>query len=164
MQRRSLLRTLFGLPLLSLLPKTTEIISEKVVRCEESNNIKIIESVSRIETNPCEYAKQIRWILDNDPRLTMHGLAAKLGKSFTWLLDRLSLCKLIPEIQEQVDVGEIRLSNAYALAKVESYFQPFFVQRAKTMSPIEFHTIVRKHQKTQGQSYVFTGAYGKSPS
>ncbi len=72
----------------------------------------IIGNIHRIETRPVEYSKQLQKILIQDPLLTAASLADQLGKSTTWIADRLGLLKLDEKIGKLVDEGKINLSNA----------------------------------------------------
>lgn len=107
----------------------------------------IITNIHKIETKPVEYSKQLQKILAQDPLLTAAQLAGKLGKSITWLGDRLSLSKLDKTIQAHVDQGQINLSNAFALAKLPEEEQAAFVDRAMTMSPAEFTPTILNRKK-----------------
>jgi ParB/RepB/Spo0J family partition protein len=98
----------------------------------------IIANACRIETKPAQYSEQIMRILMGNPTLTLRELANKLCQSKEWLEQRLSLVKLDKNIQELVDEGKIKLTNAYALAKLPPEEQVNFADRAMTEAPKEF--------------------------
>lgn len=107
----------------------------------------IIGNIHRIETRPVEYSKQLQKILAQDPRLTSSILARQLGKSTTWIADRLGLLKIEENVSKLVDEGKINLSNAFALAKLPKEEQAGFVDRAITMPPQEFSSTVMERKK-----------------
>jgi len=98
----------------------------------------IITNVQRKETKPAEYARSLVRILAQNPTLTSGDLAAKLGKSSAWFGEMLGLAKLSKEAAELVDSGMIKLTNAYALAKLPEENQGQFIERAQNLSPEEF--------------------------
>jgi ParB family chromosome partitioning protein len=98
----------------------------------------IITNIHKIETKPAEYSKQLKRIMAMTPTMTALDLASRLGRSLSWINDRLSLGKLAESIQKLVDDGTINLSNAYALSKLDDTDQPNFLDRAMTMPPTEF--------------------------
>jgi len=107
----------------------------------------IIGNIHRIETRPVEYSKQLQRILAQDPMLTSAQLAKQLGKSTTWITDRLNLRKIDDNIAKLVDEGKINLSNAFALSKLPSEEQADFADRAITMTPAEFTATVSERKK-----------------
>ena len=107
----------------------------------------IIGNIHRIETRPVEYSKQLQKILAQDPLLTAAQLAKQLGKSTTWISDRLGLLKIDDNISKLVDEGKINLSNAFVLAKLPKEEQVAFVDRAMTMTPQEFSATVMERKK-----------------
>jgi ParB/RepB/Spo0J family partition protein len=107
----------------------------------------IIGNIHRIETRPVEYSKQLQKILAQDPLLTASQLAKQLGKSTTWVSERLGLLKIDDNISKLVDEGKINLSNAFVLAKLPKEEQVAFVDRAMTMTPQEFSATVLERKK-----------------
>lgn len=99
----------------------------------------IMANIHKIETKPIEYTRQLKRILTRNPLMTEAELAAKLGKSTSWISGRLSLNKLASDqARTLVDEGKIGLSNAYALAKLPADEQADWMDRAMTMAPDEF--------------------------
>jgi len=98
----------------------------------------LILNVQRIETKPAEYSRQLSRMLNMQPMMTLQELADMIGKSHTFIYERLSLLKLDNKISPLVDAGKINLPNAYALAKLPTEEQAAFVDRAMTQTPQEF--------------------------
>jgi ParB family chromosome partitioning protein len=99
----------------------------------------IMANIHKVETKPIEYTRQLKRILTRNPLMTESELAAKLGKSTSWIGGRLSLNKLASDqARKLVDEGKIGLSNAYALAKLPAEEQADWLDRAMTTTPDEF--------------------------
>jgi ParB/RepB/Spo0J family partition protein len=95
-------------------------------------------NVHKIETKPVQYSQQLRRILSMNPLMTEAELAGKLGKSSSWIKERLGLVKLPEKVASLVDDGKINLSNAYAIAKLPIEEMADWVDRAMTQAPQEF--------------------------
>jgi hypothetical protein len=76
------------------------------------------QPIVKIPTKPIDYAKQLAKILKINPHVDVTELARRIEKSEDWVMDRLSLLRLIPELQKKVDNLEIDLQSAFALAKL----------------------------------------------
>lgn len=98
----------------------------------------IIANYHTIKTAPVEFAKQLQRMIAGNPALVTAEVASRLGVSPAWVNERLGLPRLIPEIQTLVDDGQITLTNAFALSKLDASIQPDFVERAMTQPPGEF--------------------------
>lgn len=124
-------------------------IPSQILSMDDANVLmaQLIANVHKVETKPVEYSRQLTRILGNDPLLTIPALATKLGKSPTWLSERLGLTTLVDGIHEKVDGGLINLSNAYLLAKLPPEVQPEFVDMAMSMTPQEFGPKVLARKK-----------------
>lgn len=109
--------------------------------------LQLIANVHKVETKPVEYSRQLTRILAADPLLTIPQLATTLGKSGTWLGERLGLTKLVKAVEDKVDGGLINLSNAYLLAKLPQEVQGEFVDMAMQMTPQEFGPKVLARKK-----------------
>lgn len=108
----------------------------------------IMTNIHKIETRPVEYSQQLKRILTRNPMMTESELAVKLGKSPTWIKERLGLTKITnSEITALINDGKIGLANAYALAKLPENEQHDFVERAMTMQPDEFVPAVNSRVK-----------------
>ena len=78
----------------------------------------LMANIHKVETRPVEYSKQLGRILAHNPLMTAAELSVKLGKSPTWVGQRLNLIKLDEKIQALVDDGTINLTNAIAMSKL----------------------------------------------
>ena len=95
-------------------------------------------NVHKVETKPVQYSQQLRRILSMQPMMTEAELAAKLGKSPTWIKERLGLVKLPEQVAALVNEGRINLSNAYAMAKLPPEECGDWIERAMEQKPDEF--------------------------
>jgi len=107
----------------------------------------IITNLHRVETKPAQYSVQLRRLISANPLLTMQDLAEMLAASVQWLNDRLSLTKLHKDIQALVDSDELKLANAYALAKLPVDEQKEYLDRALTDKSNEFTSVVAQRVK-----------------
>ena len=112
----------------------------------------IIGNIQKIETKPVEYSKQLKAILNRERTLTANELAARLGKSATWLAERLGLTTLAEPIGKMVDDGTINLTNAYALSKLDPEDQEIFKDRAITEDGAQFVPSVNAHVKQKKEA------------
>lgn len=99
----------------------------------------LMANVHKIETKPVEYTKQILRILSMNQTMTEAELAKRLGKSFEWIQQRLSLLNIENEqVKTLINEGKICLSNAYALAKLPVDQQASLIDAAITEEPKTF--------------------------
>jgi len=120
-----------------------------VIEIEEGKLLEaqIIANVHKVETKPVEYSKAILSIIESNPLLSREELATQLAKTTSWLSERLGLLRLTDDVAKLVDSGHIKLSNAYALAKLPPEDQPAFVDRAIAMPPQQFAPTVNARIK-----------------
>lgn len=107
----------------------------------------IITNLHRVDTKPAQYSVQLRRLISANPTLTMQDLSKTLSVSVKWLNDRLSLTKLHKQIQDLVDRDELKLANAYALAKLPIDDQINYVDSAMTDSTAVFTASVAQRVK-----------------
>lgn len=98
----------------------------------------IVANAQKIETTPVEYTKALLKLLAAKPAMLLSELATRLGKSTSWLNERFSLIKLVPEAQLLVNEGKIVLTSAYALAKCPEDMQRQLMDMAQTAPTQEF--------------------------
>ena len=99
----------------------------------------LMANVHKVETRPVEYTKQLLRMLSMNATMTEAELAAKIGKSFEWLSQRLSLTKIKDSgINGMINEGKIKLTNAYAMTKLPPEEQAAWLDRAITLPPAEF--------------------------
>jgi len=71
-----------------------------------------------IETTLTEYAEQIKRLVILSVDVPLKELARRLNKTEQFMIDRLNLAKIDdPKIKRAIDNGEIRMPNAFLLAK-----------------------------------------------
>lgn len=104
-------------------------------------------NVFRVDTKPVEYTHALRRILRMDPSMTMCRLAADIGKTESWLKQRLELTKLSTEIAQLVDGGQINLNNAYALSKLPPDNQMELAEQAMSKTYVEFGPLAEQRRK-----------------
>jgi len=108
----------------------------------------IMMNIHKVETKPVEYSKALLRILAMNPMMTEAELATKLGKSSSWISERLGLNKIDnAEIVELINDGKICLANAYALAKLPPEEAASFVDSAMTLPTAEFVPTVNARAK-----------------
>lgn len=110
----------------------------------------IVGNAQRVETRPVEYSRYMQHMLDLNPTMTLGELAKRLGKSETWLKERLKLPDLIELAATLTDEGKIALANAQALAKLPEEEQEAFVEQAMTEKTDVFvPTVAKRLQEIQ---------------
>lgn len=119
----------------------------KLMSDEEALKVQIIANVQRVETTPVQYSQQLNRLLAMNPGLTLTELSADLGKTPAWLGEMLGLVKLCEAAAQLVDEGHIKLTAAYALAKLPGEEQDRFIERAQSLPPEEFLQICNNHRK-----------------
>lgn len=91
-----------------------------------------------VKTNPAQFGASIRRMMELNPNLSVVDLATELNVSTGYIMDRINLKHLLPEIHKKVDEGEINASAAFKLAKLPAEEQTNFVARAVSMKIDEF--------------------------
>ena len=86
---------------------------------EEMMEIALIENIQRENLNAIEEAQAYENIL-RVTNMTQEELAKKFGKSRSYITNLLGLLKLPEETKTQVENGEISMSHARTLSKLES--------------------------------------------
>ena len=109
----------------------------------DMNDIEVLEAqilanVHKVETRPVEYSKQLVKILQSNPTMTIASLSNKLSKSSSWVTQRLGLVNLVDDIAKLANEGQLNVTNATMLAKLDEEDQKDFLDRAMTQSPAEF--------------------------
>lgn len=107
----------------------------------------IMANLVKVDTKPAQFAEAIKRMLALQPSLTKAEVAERLAQSTAWLDARLSLTKLHPDIQALVDTGEIKVSNAIALAKLPADEQVDFLEDAITKETAEFGSLCQDRVK-----------------
>ncbi|UBU19183.1 ParB/RepB/Spo0J family partition protein [Nonomuraea gerenzanensis] len=77
----------------------------------------LIENIQRLNLSPMQEARQIEK-LKSEEELSQNGVAKALGKTPAWVSQRLSLLDLIPEYQQAVDAGGLKVEDARRLSRL----------------------------------------------
>lgn len=104
----------------------------------------IVGNAQKVETRPVEYSKFMQHMLELNPTMTLNQLGNRLGKSESWVKERLRLPDLVEHAAYLTDEGKISLVNAQALAKLPAEEQEAFVERAMTENTDVFVPSVTK--------------------
>ncbi|MGI8313394.1 ParB/RepB/Spo0J family partition protein [Saccharopolyspora hattusasensis] len=94
------------------------VIDDKVAEVVE---IGIIENIQREPLTPMREAQELQQLLDRYG--TTRAVGAKIGKSHVYVSQRVSLLKLVPELQAVVDSGRLKIADARELARLEQEHQ-----------------------------------------
>jgi ParB/RepB/Spo0J family partition protein len=89
---------------------------------DEAFELQIIENLERKEVHPLDEAEAFRRMLDSG-RYQMADIAAKLAKPETFVAQRLKLNDLIEPIKKDFFNGELTISQAVLIARMESVAQ-----------------------------------------
>jgi ParB/RepB/Spo0J family partition protein len=84
----------------------------------------IIENLQREDVHPLEEAEAYERVMAHDPLVTADAIAAKVGKSATYVYRRLTLLRLLPNIREAFRKDIITAAHAERLASVPADRQP----------------------------------------
>ncbi len=95
----------------------------------------------RLETKPCEFARQLKRLQKANSGITLAKLSVMISKNPSWVSQQLGLLRLNAVHQTMVDRGEICLQNAYMLAKIPPRFRKEYVDKAKTMLAGAFNAL-----------------------
>lgn len=87
---------------------------EGVATPEEIESRVLIENLQRSDLPLLKEAEFLQRQLDRDGQ-TLRSVGAAIGKSFTYVQQRVGLLKLIPELQEQLRQGNVNFKTARAL-------------------------------------------------
>jgi len=86
---------------------------------EECLEIQLIENLLRMDLHPFEEAQGFRALLDREGGgYTIEKLAAKTGKSASFIAKRLCLLDLIPAVTDAFTAGRIGVEHALLIAKL----------------------------------------------
>lgn len=96
---------------------------------DEAFEAMITENLQRKDVDPIEEAFAFAQLAEKGR--TLEDIALKIGKSTRFVFDRIKLNSLIPELKERVRNGDIPLSGAMILSKLDEDTQKSFMRRRK---------------------------------
>lgn len=91
---------------------------------QEAREAQIIENLHREDVHALDEADAYERLLSSDPAYTVETIAAKVGKSVTYVYGRLTLLRLIPDVREAFRKDVITAAHAHKLAAVPPEQQP----------------------------------------
>lgn len=119
---------------------------------DEALALQVITNIPYIDTKKAAIARQIKLIIernsqtsDKAKQMSMGDIAQMMGgMKLSTLKDLLTLTKLPKEVQDLVDIGEIKLVNALQLAKLpDKDYTTEWVDRARTLDTSMFTNLVK---------------------
>lgn len=84
----------------------------------EAREAQIIENLQRADIHPMDEADAFKFLADESNQ-TVQDIARKVGKSERYVRDRLGLTNLVTEARKGFKAGEISLTSAILISKVE---------------------------------------------
>ncbi len=122
----------------------------QVIESDDSQVLfdQVITNSQGVDTKPVEFSYQVKTIMMQNVFMTVGELAQKLGKSTSWINERLKLNNIeSDELKSLIDKGDITLSNAYAIAMLPVEEQTNYTEQAITMGAEEFVPLVTERVK-----------------
>jgi len=113
----------------------------------ETLEAQLMTNIHKVETKAVEYTKQLQRIFTLNPTMTISEMASRLGKSPSWVSQRLNLLKLEKSVQDLVDDGKITVANAVAMSRLPHEEQVNYVDQAMQMNTDEFAPTVQARAK-----------------
>lgn len=87
---------------------------------EQALEIQIIENLHRKDLTPLEEASGFRALIKTNPdKHSATTIAARIGKSPTWVWDLMKLLDLVPEAKELLDQGRMNVNHAILIARLK---------------------------------------------
>jgi len=128
---------------------TRNTIKANIVQVDSDTELElqIILNNNTVKTRPVEYAKGILRILQANPDMRQSELAEKLSISIPTMQNYLRLSKLREPIQELVNQGKMRVTNAYQLAKLPDDEQEVYLDDSMIDDPNTFISKVEARLK-----------------
>ncbi len=90
------------------------------------HEIAIVDNLQRADLSPIDEAQALQDLI-SERGYTQRQLADRIGKSQTWISQRLNLLKLAPEVAAQVIAGDVDPATARDIARLDPAVQPGFV-------------------------------------
>ena len=90
---------------------------------EQAMEIQTIENLQRVDLHPMEEARGYQRLMEAC-HLTVDEIAAKTGKSKTYIYGRMRLCALVPEAEKFFLEGKLDVSTAFLVSRIPAKLQP----------------------------------------
>lgn len=97
---------------------------------EEAFELQLTENLQRKDVHPMKEAKAFKYLLDNSGWSTAE-LALRFGKSETYVLQRVKLMSMLPEIQKDFEKGDLTLAQALVIARLQQGDQKEIIENCK---------------------------------
>jgi ParB family chromosome partitioning protein len=97
---------------------------------EEALELMLMENFQRQDVHPMEEALGFE-ALTRISKLTVKDIAARIGKNWHYVADRLKLVKLIPDLQPYFFEGKLNLTTAVNVASLSEEVQREFLEEKK---------------------------------
>ena len=110
----------------------------------EAREAQIVENLQRADIHPIDEAAAYRDLIENSkPRPEIATIAAKVGKSESYVRQRLVLTQLDAKIAAKVRAGQLSIAHAVLVARLDKAEQPaaykFATERGCTLSELREH-------------------------
>lgn len=120
--------------------KVTDMASADVLAAQ------IMTNANKLDTKPVDYTKALVELLKHDPTMTLEALSILITQPVKWIEERLGLLKLPENIQKFINDSAINVTNAIALSTLPPELIEEFLDRAKTMTTVDFSASVSKRR------------------
>lgn len=105
---------------------------------DEAREIQIIENLQRKDVSPLEEAFGLKALQEGSTPIgskttgkpsTIEQIAKKIGKSASYVYQRLKLCELIPDAQKEMESGRLPAAHAIVMARLPESGQKIALQQ-----------------------------------
>jgi ParB/RepB/Spo0J family partition protein len=117
----------------------------------EFAEIMITENLQRVDPDPLDEADAYQEMI-NSLGYDVATLAAKFGKSETYVRHRLVLTRIVPEVRTALSDGAIELGHAVLLARVDEDRQRELLQ-SELLAPHKMRRVVTREDIVDGETY-----------
>ena len=94
---------------------------------DEAYDLMVTENLQRVDVDPFDESEA--FVNLRKRGYDTEALAAKFGKSSTYILSRMKVSELIPEFRKKYDEGKVDFSHCLVLARLDRDFQKKMVSR-----------------------------------
>ncbi|MFZ1806396.1 MAG: ParB/RepB/Spo0J family partition protein [Cyclobacteriaceae bacterium] len=104
---------------------------KQAVTDEKAFELQMIENLQREKVHPFNEARGYKILMDNNTEMTTAELAKRVGRSETYIIQRLKLNDLVPEGRKDFLANHMLLGHALLLARLTPQNQREAIQEAK---------------------------------